>query len=64
MPEEEEVPPKERIIVTSLKSKVRVDGVYEAIEWTVQNRAMVESIGSSLYTLVLTDLLDRDSSGP
>ena len=27
---EEEVPPKERIIVTALKSKVSVHGVYEA----------------------------------
>ena len=57
--EEEEVPPKERTIVTALKSKVQVEGVYETIEWTVQHRARVESIGSSLYTLVLTDLLDR-----
>jgi hypothetical protein len=57
--EEEDIPPQERIIVTALKSKVRVEGVYETIEWTVQNRARVESIGSSLSTLVLTDLLDR-----
>ena len=34
-------------------------GVYEAIEWTVQNRARVETIGSSLFTLVLTKLLDE-----
>jgi hypothetical protein len=57
--DQERVPPKERIIVTALKSRVRVEGVYDAIEWTVQNRARVESIGSSLYTLVLMSLLDQ-----
>jgi hypothetical protein len=29
--------------------------VYEVIKRTVQNRARVESIGSSLYTLVFDD---------
>jgi hypothetical protein len=43
--------------VTALKSKVSIKGVYEAIEWTVQNRARIETIGSSLSTLVLTKLL-------
>jgi hypothetical protein len=56
---EEEIPPDERIVVTALKSKISVHGVYEAIEWTVQNRARVETIGSSLFTLVLTKLLDE-----
>jgi hypothetical protein len=54
MASDREIPPKERIIMTALKSKVSIKGVYEAIEWTVQNRARIETIGSSLFTLVLT----------
>jgi hypothetical protein len=63
-------PPQDRIIVTALKSKVQIDGVYEVIERTNQNRALVESVGSSLYTRVLTTLLgqgvraDRSPSEP
>ena len=47
-----------------------MDGVYEVIERTNQNRALVESVGSSLYTRVLTTLLgqgvraDRSPSEP
>jgi hypothetical protein len=57
--EVEETPPQDRIIVTALKSKVQMDGVYEVIERTNQNRALVESVGSSLYTRVLTTLLGQ-----
>lgn len=50
---------KESVIVTALKSKVRLEGLYEEIEWTVQNRARIETIGSSLYTLILKDLIQK-----
>jgi hypothetical protein len=57
--EEEEVFPKEKVIVTALKSHLQLHGVYEAIESTIQTRSRIETLGSSLYTLVLTGLMDQ-----
>jgi hypothetical protein len=42
-----------------LKSHLQLHGVYEAIESTIQTRSRIETLGSSLYTLVLTGLMDQ-----
>jgi hypothetical protein len=44
------------------KKKSRQLGVYEAIEWTVQNRARVETIGSSLSRWCLQNFWMKASS--
>jgi hypothetical membrane protein len=57
--EEEEVAPKERVVMTALKSHVRLQGVYKGIESIVQTRSRIESLGSSLFTMVLLRLMDQ-----
>jgi hypothetical protein len=42
--EEEEVAPKERVVMTALKSHVRLQGVYKGIESIVQTRSRIESL--------------------